>query len=110
MPRFSDDDFLLQSEAGLKWYLREDEEGNTHIGAEQDTTPILEANMAVQNVSDGWNHDKTFRHIGRIPLVVIEQWKNEDGINFHDANAAREVIRRLNSNEFYKLRTSNWKV
>jgi hypothetical protein len=110
MSRFSRDDFLLRSEAGLNWYLREDENGDTHIGAEQDVTPILDANVASQNASDGWSHDKTFRHIGRIPLIVIEQWKNEAGINFHDENAAREVIRRLNSNEFYKLRTSNWKV
>lgn len=110
MGRFRDEDFLLRSEAGVNWYLREDDNGDTHIGAEQDVAPILDANIAVQNASDGWSHDKTFRHIGRIPMVVIEQWKNDDGINFHDENAAKEVIRRLNSNEFYKLRTSNWKV
>lgn len=106
--RFRDEDFLFQTEAGIKWFLREDEDG-THIGSSQDVTEILDANVAVQNASDGWSHDKTFRHIGRVPFGVIEQWKGE-GINFFDENAAQEVLRRLNSSEFHKLRTSNWKV
>ena len=107
--RFRDEDFLFQTEAGIKWFLREDEEG-THIGSSQDVTEILDANVAVQNASDGWSHDKTFRHIARIPMIAIEQWKNDEGINFYDENAAKEVIRKLNSSEYYKLRTSNWKV
>ena len=108
--QFSDDDFLMQTEAGIRWFLREDENGDVHIGSTQDVNPVLEANMAVANHSDGWSHDKTFRHIGRVPLGLIEVWKNEDGIDFYDENCAQEVLRRLNSSEYHKLRTSHWKL
>lgn len=108
--QFSDDDFLLTSAGGVRWYMRQEEDGTVHIGSSHDIDPILDANAAIANHSDGWNHDKTFRHIGRVPHGLIEQWSAEDGIDFYNENCAKEVIRRLNSSEYHKLRTSHWKV
>lgn len=107
--QFSDDDYLFTTEAGLRWYLRQ-EGDETHIGCSQDPTLIIDQNRAMASANDGWNHDKSMRRVGSIPFGLITQWQNEDGIDFYDENCAREVIRRLNSSEYYKLRSADWNV
>lgn len=107
--RFRDEDFLFKTEQGVSWYYAEDDE-NIYIGSSQDPTPVIEQNLANFNSgATGWTSDKTFRHIGSVPVGVIESWK-ADGVDLYDENCAKEVIRRMNSSEYRLLRSSDWKV
>lgn len=97
---------LPTNAAGMTWHLNDNEDGTWTVGAEQDCSAILDNNHQRASTSDGWTPDKTFRHVASIPLVVLEDWKNM-GVDWRDPDGAKEVITRLNSNEFYKLRTAN---
>lgn len=103
-------DFALPiAHTGTTWHLRDNGEGSWTVGVEQDVEAILDRNKEMAAANAGWTTDKSIMRVASIPIVVIEEWKNL-GIDIHDENDAREVMRRLNSNEFYKLRNSPGRV
>lgn len=107
---FHDFDFGVQiPHTGTTWHLRDNGEGTWTVGVEQDVEGILDRNKELAALNAGWTTDKSIMRVASIPIVVIEEWKNL-GIDIHDENDAREVMRRLNSNEFYKLRNSSGRV
>lgn len=88
-----------------------------HWGAEglteyrvQDVEPIFERNKAQQNSGDGWTPSKDMRKVASIPVVIIEKWMREEGVNIFDPNHADAVKRLLNSNEYRYLRTALWRL
>lgn len=107
---FHDFDFgVAIPHTGTTWHLRDNGEGSWTVGVEQDVEAILDRNKEMAAANAGWTTDKSIMRVASIPIVVIEEWKNL-GIDIHDENDAREVMRRLNSNEFYKLRNSPGRV
>ena len=57
-------------------------EDKSIIHVEQDCEPIVERNKALQNETDGYNLDRDLKHIASIPLVIVQKWMQEDGVNF----------------------------
>jgi len=48
----------------------------------QDVEPILKANKIAQtDGSDGYTASRDLKRVASIPLVVVEQWMKQDGIN-----------------------------
>ena len=75
----------------------------------QDVEPILEENKALQSLNNGYNQSRSMKRIASIPNVVAEQWMREDGINWMSLpkhEKRRYLQRKLNSNEYRYLRTS----
>lgn len=70
-----------------------------------DVQPIIDRNKELANHTDGWNADKTMRHVARIPVEVMYLWVEKYGIRAWDRNHAEGVRRLLNSNEWRYLRT-----
>ena len=69
----------------------------------QDAEPILESIKDLK--SNGFTGTPDFRHVGRIPAVVLEMWLNEAGIAMSDHDAVADLIhRRLLDGDFAKLR------
>lgn len=83
------------------------EQGKIVICREQDVQPYLEANRRRQR--DFSRSKGGLRMVANIPNVVVEKWMSE-GVNIFDRNHAKEVQRRLNSNEYAYLRTSPGKM
>lgn len=107
---FGDFDVSLPTNhTGMRWHIRDNEDGTTTVGCEQDVSAILDHNHAMATEDDGWSPDKTFRRVASIPFVVLEDWKNL-GFDWRDPDGAKWVMNQLNSNEYYKLRTANFKV
>ena len=74
-----------------------------HVHRSQECQPILDSAAALR--SNGLTGSSDFRHVGRIPFVVLEMWLNESGVVFSDTNAVKEVIRKnLQSGNFSRLR------
>lgn len=87
------------------------ENGNGEMAAElvQDTTGILEMNHAIREHCDVYSPDRDIRMDARIPHVVIEIWRQQYGIDFYqmsDPDQQKFIDRILDSNEWWKLRTS----
>lgn len=69
----------------------------------QDAEPILDGIQELR--SSGLTGSEDFRHVGRIPAVVLEGWLNDAGVSFNDHKAVEEIIhRKLLDGEFSKLR------
>lgn len=71
------------SEDFVKTEFFHDESDDKYIiKREQDIEPILNANKIAQNDgSNGYSKSRDLRRVASIPLVVIEQWMKEDGVN-----------------------------
>jgi hypothetical protein len=77
----------------------------------QDVEPILDNNKALYNDgSRGYTPSRDLRHIAEIPLVIVEKWKNDYGVDCFNKDHAEGVRRLLNSNEFLYLRTAPGRV
>lgn len=99
-------DRLLSNYNGLRTYHSYDEmTGKTTLRYAQDVESILESNQQFQNLSDGYTKDRAMQFVGSIPLVIINKWLVEDGINVWDKNHWPAVQRKLNDPEWRYLRT-----
>jgi len=84
------------------------EDGTVILGHEADVSPVLEQNKALQNfedyskkgIKDSWWHYAT------IPMIVIEKWKIEKGIDVFNKDHAKAVKRLLNDPEYRYLKTT----
>jgi len=56
--------------------------GLTTVNQVQDVEPIVENNKFLRSQGKGYTPSRDMRHVASIPLVVIEQWIVEDGVNF----------------------------
>lgn len=79
------------------------EDGKLVVETQQDVEPYLEKNLRERN--DGANAKGDFRKVASIPLVLINKWLHEDGINFYNRDHWPAVLRKLRSPEYAYLRT-----
>ena len=84
----------------------------TTIERVQNIAPILDRNKALYN--DGDYKQKTmkdsFWHAAHIPMIVIEKWRNEEGIDVFNPEHINKVRAKLNSSEYQYLRTSTGRI
>lgn len=71
--------------------------------ATHDVGPVLESVKRLQSAGLTGNIEK--RHVGRVPMAVLEAWVREAGVRFDDHQAVKEVMhKKLLSGEFNGLR------
>lgn len=84
------------------------ETDTTIIEREQDVSVILDANKAIQNetwisqkgIKDGW------WLYGQIPMIVIEKWINEYGVDVFNKDHQKAVFKLLNDPQYRYLKTT----
>ena len=86
-----------------------DEDGDvTTIHRTQDVEPILNHNARLRAEGDGWSPNRTMRHIGTIPAIVIEKWSQMYGVNITALPQQEKLAfieKMLMSSDWAKLRT-----
>lgn len=101
---------LLNAENGVSSTFHYDSDGDKSIvETVQDVEPILENNKHLQTLNDGYNADRSMRRIASIPLVVVQQWMQEDGVNWLALPKDEKAVylrRKLNDPQWRYLRTS----
>ena len=70
----------------------------------------LDFNRDLYNSGDGYSPSRDLRRVASIPLVIVEKWKNELGVDVFNKDHASAVRRLLNSNEYLYLRTAPGRV
>jgi hypothetical protein len=83
-----------------------DQEQGLIIHHEQDVEPLLDENHADRTSgNNGYSQGRTWRRIGSIPNIFIDQHMRETGINLLDGSpeSQRELKKILQNN--YKFRT-----
>ncbi len=92
----------INPDAGLETWFHRMHDGEWAYQTIQDVEPILEANRWNQN----HNHmTGAFRRVASIPLIIIEKWNRELGVNYWDPDHQDKVDQLLNSSEWKWLRT-----
>ncbi len=84
----------------------------TTIERVQDVQPTLDRNKQLANDSSYKQQGMkdSFLHVAHIPMVVIEKWLIEDGIDVFNPEHYNRVRLKLNSNEYQYLRTTTGRV
>lgn len=86
--------------------LVDDGDGSLIVHREADVEPLLEANKALSTLNDGYSPSRELRRAASIPMVIIEKWKNELGVDVFNPDHREAVRRLLNSSEYLYLRTA----
>ena len=82
-------------------------DGTFTINRVQDVEDIIERNKALQNTLQSKKSD--LRHVASIPMVILERWITEDGVNYMQLDGkefARLIRRKLKDPDWAWLRTS----
>ena len=74
----------------------------TTLHTVQDVEPILDANKELYKLDNRGD----IRRAARIPVVLIEKWLREEGIDVFNRDHYQAVARKLNSSEYLYLRTA----
>lgn len=80
----------------------------TIVGSYQDVGPLLELNRAMaknndytkQGIKNGW------WKYASIPNILIEKWKNEEGVDVFNKDHEKAVYKKLNDPEYQYLKTT----
>jgi len=106
MKRLVDYDPLTRITTWFDYYPESD---MTVVSREQDVEAILETNKALANNTDytriGFRNN--WWHYATIPNILIEKWKNEEGINVFDKNDSKRVFKKLNQPEYKFLKVTD---
>ena len=71
----------LGTDAGVATSMQVDPDGSFRVRTSQDAEPIIEHNKARQtDGSNGYSKTREMRHVASIPVNVIYQWLQADGI------------------------------
>lgn len=96
-------------------YKRDQMTGEIKLNRSQDVDGLFRSNMAQRNAAGtGWKEE--FHKVASIPLVVIEMWTNElKAAGYSNPNPlAKEnekwLIAKINSSDFFKLRTKGGRI
>ena len=80
--------------------------GEAAIETFSDVEPQLDLNKALANDGDGYSPSRELRRIARIPLIVVEKWRNELGVDVFNKDHMAKVRALLNDPDWRYLRTS----
>jgi hypothetical protein len=86
--------------------LEDTADGGLVIHRQQDVTDILEENKRLFNYNSGYNKSGSMKRAASIPMIIVEKWQRELGVNAMDPNDWPAVKKLLNSSEWRYLRTA----
>jgi hypothetical protein len=87
--------------------------GISTIHRRADVGPIIETNKRLQTVDGftGWTGpERDMRLAARIPIEVVNLWRQLYGIDAMKAEHGQAVLRLLNSSEWRYLRTNTYRL
>lgn len=95
--------FVKENHAGVRTWMRVDDEGVVHVRKTQRVAPTLDLNTKQANEWTGWR-GKDDAIVARVPTTVLWDWAEKGKI---DAKLEDEkhLNRILNDSDFRKFRT-----
>ncbi len=107
MSRLLDYDPLTRITTTFDYIAAEDK---TVLKYSQDCEPILEANVLALGDLDAHKRaaKNEWAHYARVPLIVIEKWKREKGVDFYNPDHAKAVMKLINDSEYSKVKVTSY--
>ncbi len=83
--------------------------GGIVVHSTQDTDEVLQWNKALLNAerssSSLWGGSSWVR-VASVPLILLEKWWREEGLNYNDADDWAKIVGKLNNSDYSGLRTA----
>ena len=76
----------------------------------QDVEPYLDANKRAYNAATKGFESETFNQVASIPMILIEQWLREEGLDIFNPDHAGRLRRKLNDPDYLYLRTKPGRI
>ena len=90
---------------GMQSWWHQDGEGNWAVESLQEVSSILDLNREAQCHCNPYNECRDVRMVARIPLIIIEKWRNELGIDYWNPDHQSKVDALLADRDWCWLRT-----
>ena len=84
---------VIERDNGVSTLVKLNNDGSLTTGTFQDCTPILENAQSLHNA--GSHGSSELKHAARIPMVIIEKYCNDSGIEFSEFMHNKDHQRRL---------------
>jgi hypothetical protein len=101
---------LWTSPTGVQTFFKDNHDGTYTVMSTQENDPILERNKAMANHNDGYSPSRELRRAASIPFLLIEKWKQEEGVNVLRSDGADFLKRKLNDADYAHLRTAPGRI
>ena len=85
-----------------------EQDGKLIVSRSQSVESLLDDNKALAEIAPSMHGDAAFRLVGRIPLVVAEQWASECGEAVGTQGFAAHVRKKLADGDFARLRVKGF--
>jgi hypothetical protein len=85
-----------------------EQDGKLIVSRSQNVESLLDDNKALADIAPSMHGDAAFRLVGRIPLVVAEQWAAECGEAVGTQGFAAHVRKKLADGDFARLRVKGF--
>lgn len=100
---------VSQPNKHLGWAYKEDTDGTSYLRAVQSSESmdaIMSQNMSLQ--ADNKNHETALgRLVARLPMVAIDIFLNEYGLDFYNKDHREAIFEKLDSSDYLKFRTDS---
>ena len=96
---------VISDKFGIKTIMEIDGD-KTNISKSQDVEALLNFNKAKSNELKKDIHSDAYNHVASIPAILIAKWLTEENLDIYNPAHAERLKRKLNSNEYLYLRTS----
>ena len=96
---------VISDKRGIKTTM-EIKGDKTTISKSQDVTGLLDFNKAKASELGKQIYSDAYNHVASIPAILQVKWLQEEGLNIYNPDHAERLKRKLNSNEYRYLRTS----
>lgn len=106
---------IIDNADGIITYSQEDADGNVGVGEMYDAEPLLDRNKALQT-SGFANPHSEIRPVASIPITLIRQWVQEDGIlesvfwRWPSSEQRKFCAKKYLSSDYQYLRTAPQKA
>ena len=97
---------LLRGGSTQLWGHFDPDTGDATFETRQDVQAIIDNNKEKQNLGDGYSPSREWRRAASIPLVVVEQWRHDYGVDIFNPNHKDAIRRLLNDIDYLYLRTA----
>lgn len=94
----------------IETYTYNEQENRMYIERVQDVAPILEANKRAFDVDDKSHKSEVFNHVATIPVVVLEEYWKQTGIDLRKPENAHLLRRWLDDPDNRYFRTKPGKL
>jgi hypothetical protein len=94
---------------GIQTWFHKDGPG-FKLEATQDVSAILDMNKALQNEGIAKGEGKEWWHAGQVPMIVLQQWAKDAGLNMNDPAFGAVIKRKLNDSDNRAFRTGLFRL